>query len=241
MADDEGASYWEGIYSQPIHTYERQWVRTEADEMRQMTDDEYAAYVRSEMWKRTREGMLEEQEARRRQRRAWKREQERLDSERRKRTMFDQLIDESLQRGRQRQSIRKEGEEWEGVWRRYLESWEKLNAQVSKAETAENQPLNTEKAELRNLIFWPVKTGKRRDVTSEAVEVFLRHSPSVVSADTSEAFLAVLKTERVRWHPDKVQHRYGGLDVEKQTMQSVTEVFQIIDRLWTETRAKEAG
>ncbi|KZZ87036.1 hypothetical protein AAP_05982 [Ascosphaera apis ARSEF 7405] len=241
MADDEGASYWEGIYSQPIHTYERQWVRTEGDELRQMNDEEYAAYVRTEMWKKTREGMLAEREARQRQRRAWKREQERLDSLRRERNMFDKLMEESLKRGRERQSRKKEGEEWEDVWKKYTDSWERLNAHVSKTKTPDEQPdgEGNEKAELRNLIFWPVKTGKRKDISAEGVEAFFRHCPSMVGVDSPENFLAVLKAERVRWHPDKVQHRYGGLDVETHTMQSVTEVFQIIDRLWTEAREKE--
>ncbi|PYH90802.1 hypothetical protein BO71DRAFT_401948 [Aspergillus ellipticus CBS 707.79] len=52
--------------------------------------------------------------------------------------------------------------------------------------------------------------------------------------------LATLKVERVRWHPDKIQHRYGGLGIEEVVMRSVTEVFQIVDHMWNEEREKQA-
>ena len=50
--------------------------------------------------------------------------------------------------------------------------------------------------------------------------------------------LATLKTERVRWHPDKIQHRYSALGIEDDVMRSVTEVFQIVDRMWSEERER---
>lgn len=44
MADDEGKDFWQEVYSQPIHDFPVQ---------PEMTDDEYAAYVRKGMWERT--------------------------------------------------------------------------------------------------------------------------------------------------------------------------------------------
>ncbi|KAI5285772.1 hypothetical protein KEM54_000305 [Ascosphaera aggregata] len=241
LADDEGATYWEGIYSQPIHKYERQWVQDENEGFRQMTDDEYAAYVRTEMWKRTREGMLEEQEKRRRKLASWKKEEERAEKLKAERNMFDKLMEESLKRGRERRSRKKEMEEWSDAWKKYLVSWEKLNEQVLNIATEQTSTENHNY--FRNMAFWPVRSGKRQDITAKAVEDFLQNAPAVRAVEgensgDSRGFLSLLKTERVRWHPDKVQHRYGGLNIEKQTMQSVTEVFQIIDRLWNEARER---
>lgn len=45
MADDEGGDYWANYYSQPIHTYPRP-----KDDM---TEEEYAAYVRRHMWEKS--------------------------------------------------------------------------------------------------------------------------------------------------------------------------------------------
>ena len=50
-------------------------------------------------------------------------------------------------------------------------------------------------------------------------------------------FLARLKEERVRWHPDKIQQKLGGR-VDEAVMRDVTAVFQIVDKLWSDTRSK---
>ena len=50
-------------------------------------------------------------------------------------------------------------------------------------------------------------------------------------------FAARLKDERVRWHPDKIQQRAGG-KVDEAVMRDVTAVFQVIDKLWNDTRPK---
>lgn len=49
-------------------------------------------------------------------------------------------------------------------------------------------------------------------------------------------FAARLKDERVRWHPDKVQQRLGG-KVDDGVMRDVTAIFQVIDKLWSDTRS----
>ncbi|RJE20891.1 hypothetical protein PHISCL_06787, partial [Aspergillus sclerotialis] len=83
-------------------------------------------------------------------------------------------------------------------------------------------------------------SGKRRDVSQAAVEEFMRHAPSPSGdcGDTPQDLMATLKAERVRWHPDKIQHRYGVLGIDDVVMQSVTEVFQIVDQMWNEAREK---
>ncbi|GLI75685.1 hypothetical protein PoHVEF18_003947 [Penicillium ochrochloron] len=235
LGDDEGAAYWETVYGQPIHNYAVPEVPKGPDgELEQMSDEEYAAYVRSRMWERTREGMVEEQERlREERRRARKRESEAGEKER-ERWTFERAMEESLSRGAERK--RRKG--WEGIWKEYVSRWEEIGRVVEKQGAAAagtelkedgEQGKEVESPRLRNLLFWPVESGKRRDVNPDSVREFLRHAPN-------GDLLGTLKMERVRWHPDKIQHRYSALGVEEEVMRSVTEVFQIVDRMWTEER-----
>lgn len=244
LADDEGAEFWESVYGQPIHTYAIPSVPKGPDgELERMTDEEYAAYVRARMWERTHEGMMEERERLRREKAKAK---HRAEAERRRaeeRLQFERAIEESLRRGEERRRAKA----WKAVWEEYQRSWEELNAaaaakeepgRTSAAAATDDGPENKEKKPfiLRNHIFWPVESGKRRDISREAVAEFMHHAPAAGQAD----IVATLKTERVRWHPDKMLHRYGslGLSGEPTLMRSVTEVFQILDQLWSKERAK---
>lgn len=218
LGDDEGAAYWEGIYGQPIHTYNVPEVpKGPEGELEQMSEEEYAAYVRARMWERTREGMLEEQERLRAERRKAEETGRRRDGERR---AFEQAMEESLRRGAERK--RKRG--WEGIWKEYLGRWEEIAKRRDGGGDGSGP--------LRNMLFWPVESGKRRDVNPDSVREFMRHAPP--PAD----LLSTLKAERVRWHPDKMQHRYGGLGIDDAVMRSVTEVFQIVDRMWNEEQER---
>ncbi|RHZ51327.1 uncharacterized protein CDV56_100716 [Aspergillus thermomutatus] len=236
LGDDEGAAYWESVYGQPIHKYAVPSVPKGPDgELEQMSEEEYAAYVRSRMWERTREGILEEQERLRAERARQKRREEQSEQSQRERMRFERAMEESLQRGRERRRLKA----WKTIWDEYRRSWEEVNREVGGG-ASERRPF-------RNLVFWPVESGKRRDVSREAVEEFMRHAPVEASgvgdggrADSTAGLLAVLKSERIRWHPDKIQHRYGALGIDESVMCSVTEVFQIIDHMWNETRAKQS-
>lgn len=235
LADDEGAAHWESVYGQPIHTYERPSVETEQGELEQMTDEEYTAYVRARMWEKTHEGLLEERERRRKAREAENQRSEKQTE----REYFDQMVEESLRRGQERQTKKKKENRWTEIWKRYLDSWEDLNA---RARAAGNSSSETED-KLRNLIVWPVESGKRKDVNPEEVERFIHNAPvSSTTPNTNRSdLLAVLKIERVRWHPDKIQHRYSMLGVEEPILRSATEIFQILDRIWVEGQDKSQG
>ncbi|RAH66632.1 uncharacterized protein BO66DRAFT_381169 [Aspergillus aculeatinus CBS 121060] len=237
LGDDEGATYWESVYGQPIHTYAVPSMPTgPAGELEQMDEEEYAAYVRSKMWERTREGMLEEQ-ARLRAERDRKRRREKTQRQRQAgenaRTAFDEAIEASLRRGRERKRERA----WKEAWEAYRGCWGRLDGAVAAAAVAGGG--GGKKGSFRNLVFWPVDSGKRRDVSKENVEGFMRHSPQ--AANGPSELLAVLKAERVRWHPDKIQQRYGVLGIEEAVLRSVTEVFQIIDHLWNDLRTRESA
>lgn len=62
----------------------------------------------------------------------------------------------------------------------------------------------------------------------EDVERFFQHAPGQLGD--------VLKRERVRWHPDKMLQRAGGLEIDEGVMRGVTAVFQVLDRLWSESK-----
>ena len=254
LADDEGAQYWEGVYGQSIHTFERPDGR---GELEKMTDEEYASYVRAKMWEKTHEGLLEERERRRRAREKQDEERKRRGKAESEREAFERMIDESLRRGLERKSRKRRVDAWREVWRRYLESWEEMDRLARQAASSGSTPEEDGVAagggkmpRLRNLIVWPVESGKRRGITPEAVREFMQNAPPPNSmpgsnqqpsstSSTPSDFLTALKAERVRWHPDKVQHRYGSLGMEEQLIKSATEVFQILDRMWVEERAKQ--
>ncbi|OTA60401.1 hypothetical protein K449DRAFT_332339 [Hypoxylon sp. EC38] len=83
---------------------------------------------------------------------------------------------------------------------------------------------------------WPVRSGRREDVDADAVRDFFIMGIDPEEVGESE-FLVKLKEERVRWHPDKIQQKLGG-KVDQAVMRDVTAVFQIVDKLWSDTRSK---
>ncbi|KAJ5784999.1 uncharacterized protein N7503_010211 [Penicillium pulvis] len=228
MGDDEGAAYWEGVYGQPIHTYAVPEKEGPNGELEQMNEEEYAAYVRARMWERTREGMLDAQ-AKWREEQRKKKSRDRGRAEDAERRSFERAMEDSLRRGAER----KKRKRWGEVWESYLSRWEEIGKIVKEGEKKDGEATATTTKPLRNLLFWPVESGKRVDVAPASVEEFMRHAPD--SADLG----VILKAERVRWHPDKIQHRYSGLGIDDVVMRSVTEVFQIVDRMWNEERERK--
>lgn len=228
LGDDEGAAYWQSVYGQPIHTYAVPEVpKGPEGELEQMSDEEYATYVRARMWERTREGMEEEQERLRAEKRKQKQQEEQGRTRERERAAFEQAMDESLRRGADRKRRRR----IEEAWPVYVAKWEEVAKAAAAAKGGDSE--GGQGTALRNLLFWPVESGKRRDVEADAVRRFMRSAPST-------DLLATLKAERVRWHPDKIQHRFSVLGIDEVVMRSVTEVFQIVDRMWTEERERAA-
>ena len=117
-------------------------------------------------------------------------------------------VEEALRRGEERRKRNR----WRGVWEGYLAGWE----------------------DGKGRIVWPVEGGKMGDVGCGEVERFFRGVGGVGGVDLGD----VLKKERVRWHPDKMQQRAGERGVDGRTMKVVTAVFQVVDRLWTEMRER---
>lgn len=221
LADDEGAAYWEGVYGQPVHVYPDMKPGPDG-KLERMSEEEYADYVRTKMWEKSHQHILEEREAREKLRQKKKHQRQHLDEdiahEETQREAIRQRMQESLRRGEER----KKAKAAEAAWDTYLKKWDQLK----------NVQNTTQEAESRacELIPWPVLSGKAKHVSKEEIERFLRGSHT-----WKDDSLAMLKVERVRWHPDKIQQRFGKhIDID--AMKLVTAVFQIIDRLWNDRR-----
>lgn len=240
LGDDEGAAFWEGVYGQPIHSYPNTYQDQETGELEQMNEEEYAQFVRRKMWEKSWEGIEAAKEEKRRERERTKRKKE--DAEERKTSsektapfgyIFDLEVENSLQRGERR----KEQKRWRALWDDYLGQWENLQ-QVAKDRTTPTA--DSKVLFLRNQIPWPVETGKRKDIKPDDIERFLtKCSQSSVSADEADtALMTALKLERVRWHPDKMQQRYGFMEIDQGTSAGITATFQVIDLMWNDRRTK---
>ncbi|KAK7530275.1 uncharacterized protein J3D65DRAFT_648387 [Phyllosticta citribraziliensis] len=230
MADDEGALFWEGVYGQPIHTYPRPDGSPSAEDagfLESMTDEEYAEYVRTKMWEKTHQHVIEERERRERDKERRKAEEKRYREEgarkEREGEEFRRRVEESLRRG----ETRRQGKKWKSVWEAYLKRWDDIAAGKNNTEEESRGP--------KDLLPWPVESGKMRHVGREEVERFWLNVPI-----PEGELMDTLKRERVRWHPDKIQQRFGGgaNEVDETTMKAVTAIFQVVDRLWGEMRDK---
>ncbi|KAL2404130.1 hypothetical protein ABEF95_001352 [Exophiala dermatitidis] len=241
LGDDEGATFWEGVYGQPIHNYPNTYADAETGELERMTDEEYAQFVRRKMWERSWEGIEAAKEEKRRER---EKEKQRIRDEERRRAadgradhddyIFDTQIEASLRRGERR----KDRKRWQSLWQDYLRRWEELQ---QLAEMRQKCEADAEQLYLRNKIAWPVESGKRKDLVREEIERFIRKGTAAAAGDgeqTVDPFAAAIKSERVRWHPDKIQQRYGFMEIDEHTLKGVTAVFQVLDSIWHEIRTK---
>ncbi|MCJ1282297.1 hypothetical protein MMC26_001620 [Xylographa opegraphella] len=261
MADDEGAAFWEGVYGQPVHTYSP-YAEAENGELERMTDEEYTAHVRAKMWEKSHAYLAEERKMRE-ERRARRKEEERSEGKREggrgkkrprrtkgasqeeeewkkagDREVWERMVNEVLART----GPARELEEWRAAWQGYVKGWEVLRerTEVQATQDAKSSSKAARKWK-ENMIPWPTKSGQMRDVGKDAIEEFLRKAPPEDldrGKDDKDRFTKVLKVERVRWHPDKIQQRYGALGIDERTLKGVTAVFQIVDRMWGELKGQ---
>lgn len=209
LADDEGAAFWEGVYGQPIHTHSPYYpAPTSHDD----TPDDPANPKL--------EKMDDEKYVAYVRRKMWEKSHGQMLAEQRRKIeaqmkekakkeearRWQAGVEEALRRGKERR--KRQG--WKSIWERYLAGWEVQKGQVS----------------------WPVESGKMEDVGAGEVEKFFKSAAEIGGVDLGN----VLKKERVRWHPDKMQQRAGEGGIDRATMKLVTAVFQVVDRLWSEIR-----
>ena len=135
------------------------------------------------------------------------------EAEERHKQKLQREVEESLRKGEERRQRRT----WVKRWEEYSAAWSTWDGSASS-------------------LAWPVESGKRRDIDEKSVRLFFIQGLGLEDTGEKE-FVAKLREERVRWHPDKIQQRLGG-DVDEETMKDVTAIFQIIDRLWSEMRKR---
>lgn len=217
MADDEGAAYWQNVYGQPIHIYPQtrpsragneNGADADGEECLERMDDDEYAAFVRQKMWEKTHQGLLEERARREERRK-KRDEEQVEAARLTREM-----ERSLRRGEERR--RRKG--WKERWEEYVGAWGAWDGAPEG-------------------MAWPVRSGRREDVDAAAVQDFFVMGIDAEDVGGAE-FLAKLKEERVRWHPDKIQQKLGG-KVDEAVMRDVTAVFQIVDKLWSDTRAKK--
>ncbi|KAI1762525.1 hypothetical protein GGR53DRAFT_417504 [Hypoxylon sp. FL1150] len=142
-----------------------------------------------------------------------KQRQKQREEEREEAARLTREMERSLRRGEERG--RRKG--WKERWGEYTKAWGAWDGAPEG-------------------MAWPVRSGRREDVDSADVKDFF--VMGIDPEDVGDAeFLAKLKDERVRWHPDKIQQKLGG-KVDEAIMRDVTAVFQIVDKLWSDTRAR---
>ena len=248
LADDEGAAaYWENVYNQPIHVYPRPKVENETTgQLEEMNDEEYVEYVKQQMWERKHPEVVherkkrerdrkEEEELRTRRREDFVRRKEQAAWERSERRRFRDSSGNGRYgyefAGDDASSTKAERQEYAAAWPTYLSAWDKLKREIleQRQESNTNPPIEPSKR-----IPWPVL--KSKPPTKPNIEAFMQNIP----ADNREEKLRLLKAERVRWHPDKVQQRFGST-VDEGTMKVVTGVFQVMDALVEQERRRVDG
>jgi hypothetical protein len=248
LADDEAASYWESVYSQPIHVYSRPVQQTTSGELQDMDDETYAAYVQRKMWEKQNPEIVIERERMERKRKEEKvakerrreefiraRQKEAWDHAGRTRGSRDGDGDDPLDNrssGRGSKAHEPDAEVYARAWAAYLSAWDALRAALTNADPTPSDPPQSPSKR----IPWP--TLQNRPATRPNIEAFMRHAPITKGESRDSARrLQALKAERVRWHPDKVQQRFAGA-VDEGTMKVVTGVFQVVDGLVEEERKK---
>ncbi|KIV83656.1 hypothetical protein PV11_05660 [Exophiala sideris] len=241
LGDDEGAAFWQGVYGQPIHNYPDTYEDEETGQLERMTEEEYAQFVRRKMWEKSWEGIeaAREEKKREREREKQKRREEETKSnaqshEGKDDYIFDIEIEASLRRGEKR----KDRKRWQALWQGYLEQWDELQDLAQHRQKLDQEIV--EQLFLRNKIAWPVESGKRKDAVKDEIERFVRKSTAAAEDGiaTQEYFFNAVKSERIRWHPDKIQQRYGFMKIDENTLKGVTAVFQVFDAMWNEIRNK---
>lgn len=224
MADDEGAAYWEGVYGQPIHIYGRgRRTRRDGDDNDNDKDGKGGDRDDGDELQR----MTDDEYATFVRRRMWEKthaglleEKARRERERAARAAAEaeaariaEEMEGSLRRGEERRRRR----DWGRRWGEYVAAWAGWEGDVGG-------------------LPWPTRSAGREEVAAKgAVREFFVRGLGLEELGEKE-FAARLKEERVRWHPDKVQQRLGG-EVDGGVLRDVTAIFQIIDRLWSDTRS----
>lgn len=169
------------------------------------------------------------EEARRQAQR--EREQQGADAQQRREREDARRRGEELRQRREREARTRREEEansWNDAWARYERDWANL-AHIDTMTLAES---------VKDSLPWPVKDGRWQDVDEANVYAFLRHAPKSAWQDPDD-FLAVLKAQARRWHPDRIGRQFPTCIADGEVGGLVTLVTQVVNR--ERAKARERG
>ncbi|KAI5781145.1 hypothetical protein EDC01DRAFT_244410 [Geopyxis carbonaria] len=202
IADDEGAAFWEGVYGHRIH--DCGWPPV----LNKESSSEQIGKSSLEFANHVGEKL-------------WERSYEHILEERtrrkneketQKRIVADKKLLSEQKKSQRRRIIRRRNHQLvQDRWVQYGKNW--------------NRQLET--GDVRN-IPWPVHSGDIQDINKQSVEEFIL----TARCGGDDQFLDTIKLERIRWHPDKAQQRWGNEGLSDEQMKAITTVFQTIDKLW---------
>lgn len=135
LADEEGREYWQEFYEQPLHGYDRPDP--------EMTDDEYATYVRRAMWNRQHNDQAQAR---------------RIKEEEQAKTKHDHEIfvreQEQIKNFKEQAHLK---QQMQARWSWYLKSWNQLDGSEWSIDT----------------VPWPTLHGTTTSLTRTSIEAFL--------------------------------------------------------------------
>ncbi|KAL3483858.1 hypothetical protein BJX62DRAFT_230688 [Aspergillus germanicus] len=199
--------------SQPQPSEEEATARYQKQQQAQRERDERVERERREREEQFRRAQQDREESRKRQ------QQEREAKVR---------SEETAKRQREKAAKEAEAQRKSKRWKEYNRTWEELRNMPAVSRASRNP---------RTAIPWPTDIGSFRscqDVSPYDVQAFFGYG---VSISGRGQLLAILKVERSKWHPDKVQHLFGA-QVDEATMNRVTQISQIVNQLYTQEQAK---
>lgn len=226
LSDADGAAYWQHVYGVDLSTIPRTKTDPITGATERTTDDERVAYARRMIFESQKAPRVKDEERRRRKREETRhRDEEARTAEKERRQRKERVraaeaerrMQEEIERSLRRGEERRKRAEMKSKFDEYTKRWAEWDGE-------------------QTTIPWPTLTGARNGLTERDIRSFLVRGLELKTVGTKE-FLARLKEQRVRWHPDKMQQKMGGKDkVNKGVMADITMIFQVIDTLYDDTR-----
>ena len=137
-------------------------------------------------------------------------------SQKRKRTVRPDIRDAFVENPTKRPTLRFPTRPWVIIFQTYHRFWTEVENDVTKFISGEG---------MAEQIRFPVHSGDAEDVTEQAVEEFL-HEALQRQIDK----MSFLKKERLRWHPDKIDQRFNGLQGAEKVKEMAGMIIQQINR-----------
>ncbi|KAF2804590.1 uncharacterized protein BDZ99DRAFT_575239 [Mytilinidion resinicola] len=226
----------ERLRKERAETERRETERREEAERLRKEDEKREEEARRQAEQLEKEKVERERREEERQRREQEEKLRKAAEERRKRE-----TEERNERARQRaEKMRKEKERLakekadaekktlEDAWLRYSTGWGILKKNTTKATSAE----------FRQIIPWPVVSGKVEDVNDKNVEEFYRKA-TPYQDDASKMFL-FMKMECLNWHTDRLPQRLGDGEVDATLAGLFNTVMRMVIKLRSEVQERRA-